>query len=564
VANTSYVSLTRVERIKFLRGLAEQLGTALRAEPFSATPGYAIGASMVAADFVSPEALGRTVAIIHHRLLSDLGLTGDDARHRLANLLEALVTGYVRALRDRTLDEQEAIRRAALVARQQAERALRTSEARFRRAALHDPLTGLPNRALFSDRLVQIFTESTASTRLGVCFIDLDGFKAVNDTLGHHVGDLLLVAVADRLGAVGAGSGRLVARVGGDEFVILIEHTTCADDAITVADEALSTLGQPFIVDGHQLSISASIGVVERRIADTDPSEMIRAASITLHWAKADGKARRTLFDADRNQREVARYTLSAAMPYALERDEFTLDYQPLVDLADGTVRGVEALARWIHPTLGLLGADKFIDLAEDNGLIIRLGSRLMEQACGQAAEWQQTSPHPPFVSVNLAVHQIRHAGLVRDVTAVLDRTGLPPHRLQLEITESAVMGNDDATLHTLHALADLGVRLAIDDFGTGYSNLAYLRELPVHGLKLAGPFVRGLRSPDTANPTDETIVTTLVILAHTLGLTVTAECVETAAQAQRLNAIGCDIGQGWYLGRPTHPSHITPLLARV
>src|SRR6266545_2718525 len=500
LAGTCYVPMTRAERHDFLHSLGTRLAAAVTAEPFSGTPGYELGTGLVVADFATPEALGRTVEVIDDRFLADAGLAGEEPRRRLAQLLGALAAGYSWALRDRTLDEQEAIRFAALVARDQAEQALRASEARFRHAALHDPLTGLPNRAMFAQRLSDIVTGSAGDARLGVCFVDLDAFKAVNDSLGHRVGDQLLVAAAARLGALAGEFGHLVARFGGDEFVILVEETTGAEDAIPVAG--------------------------------TDATDVMRAADITLHWAKADGKARWRVFDPERNAHEVVRYTLAAAMPGALERGEFNLVYQPIVDLVDGTLSGVEALARWSHPELGLLTPDRFIDLAEDRGLIVQLGLRLLEQACQQAARWSRLRPQAPFVSVNLAVRQVRHPGLVADVISVLDRTDLPPDRLQLEITESAIMDNDDETLATLHELAGLGVRLAIDDFGTGYSNLAYLRALPVQGLKLAGPFVQGLRTATAVDPTDEALLTTLVALGHTLGLVVTAEGVETGAQA--------------------------------
>jgi diguanylate cyclase len=233
----------------------------------------------------------------------------------MTNLLETLIAGYSRAMRDRTLDEQEEIRCAALVARGQAQQALRASEARFRYAAMHDPLTGLPNRAMFADRLDQIYTHPQPGVRLGVCFVDLDGFKAVNDSLGHHVGDHMLVAVSERLGGIAAESGHLIARLGGDEFVILIERTTCSDDVVKVADQALNALSEPIHVGGHRLSVSASVGIVERPVAGTDPADLMRAADITLYWAKANGKARWALFDPKRNAHDVARYKLSAAFP---------------------------------------------------------------------------------------------------------------------------------------------------------------------------------------------------------------------------------------------------------
>ncbi|OLB66562.1 MAG: GGDEF-domain containing protein [Actinobacteria bacterium 13_2_20CM_2_72_6] len=562
VAGTSYVPMTRAERHDYLHGLTVRIARALTAEPFTGTPGYEIGTELVTADFAAPEALGRTVEVIGDRFLADLGYAGEEPRRRLAELLGALAAGYSWALRDRTLDEQEAIRFAALVARDQAEEAVRASEARFRHAALHDPLTGLPNRALFADRLAEIFAAPAPGARLAVCFLDLDSFKAVNDSLGHRVGDQLLVAAAGRLAELAGELGHLVARLGGDEFVVLIEDPASTEEAVKVADRVLAVLGEPFRINHHDLPVTASIGIVERAVGGTDPTDLMRAADITLHWAKADGKARWRVFDAERNAREVARYTLAAALPGALDRDEFGLVYQPIVDLAGGTLYGVEALARWAHPTLGVLPPDQFIDLAEDRGLIVQLGLRLLEKACRQAARWGGRTAQPPLVSVNLAVRQVRHPGLVGDIVAVLDRTSLPPGRLQLEITESTIMDNDDETLATLHDLADLGVRLAIDDFGTGYSNLAYLRALPVQGLKLAGPFIQGLRATPVADPTDEAILTTLVSLGHTLGLVVTAEGVETQTQAERLRAVGCDAGQGWHFGRPVPAGHITRSLA--
>jgi diguanylate cyclase len=556
LVGTSYVPMTRAERHDFLGDVAGRLAEAVTAEPFTSSRGYEIGTALVTADFAAPEALGHTVSVIGDRFLSDLGITGDEARHRLSELLGSLAAGYSWALRDRTLDEQETIRVAALLARDHAEHALRESEAQFRYAALHDPLTGLPNRALFAHRLTEIFARGGSGTRLGVCFIDLDAFKAVNDTLGHQVGDRVLVAVAERLSALAGECGYLVARLGGDEFVVLIEGTQGTEDVVKAADRILAVVGADVDIDGRDMPISASIGIVERPVLGSDPTDLMRAADITLHWAKADGKARWRVFDADRNAREVARYTLVAAMPGAVERGEFQLVYQPIVDLATGTPVGMEALARWAHPRLGLLTPDRFIELAEDRGLIVSLGLRLLEMACHEAVRWPDLASPAPSVSVNLAVRQIRHPGLVADVVAILDRTGLPPHRLQLEITESAVMDKDDETLATLHQLANLGVRLAIDDFGTGYSNLVYLRALPVQGLKLAGPFVEGLRTP-TVDPTDEAILTTLVTLGHTLGLVVTAEGVETREQAERLRAVGCDAGQGWHFGRPSPPEYV-------
>jgi EAL domain-containing protein (putative c-di-GMP-specific phosphodiesterase class I) len=242
---------------------------------------------------------------------------------------------------------------------------------------------------------------------------------------------------------------------------------------------------------------------------------------------------------------------LAVALPTALDRQEFAIDYQPLTALRDGAILGYEALIRWHHPTLGTLGPDWFIPLAEQVGIIVPLGRRVMERACHDASQWSRPGASAPFVSVNLAARQIQHPGLLDDVTTSLDAAGLPPHQLQLEITESAMMGTDDVAVAGLRRLAQTGVRIAIDDFGTGYSNLAYLRTLPVTELKLDGSFVQGLRSADRPDPTDEQIVAALVKLGHGLGLTVTAEGVETAIQADRLRLIGCDAGQGWHFGHP-------------
>jgi diguanylate cyclase (GGDEF)-like protein len=562
IVGTSYVPLTDDEIDRLLEQRTERLATALCAEPFSTWPAYEVGADLVANDFAAPEALGRTITVINTSFLATLGLpAGGDLPQRLHHLLGALVTGYTRALRDRTLDEQDAIRRAALSARVQAEVALQASEAQRRHAALHDPLTGLPNRVLFTERLADLFNAPDAGGRLAVCVVNLDGFDVVNDSLGQEAGDQLLVAAAHRFATLARADGHLLARLGADEFGFLLLQTSGPTDGSALADRVLAVLAEPIHVDGHNVILSGSIGIVERPIAETDPTELVRAARMSLHWAKVDGKARWVLFDAERSARDVARYTLSAEMPGALAKDEFSLVYQPLVDLTDGRIRGAEALARWQHPVHGMIEPARFITLAEDTGLIVPLGLHLLELACRQAAAWRRLRPDAPFISVNLAVRQLRHPGLLDDIRTVLEDTGLPAQLLQLEITESAVIGSDDETIGTLHALADLGIRLAIDDFGTGYANLSYLRTLPVHALKLDASFVRSLEPPGQ-DPTGEAILTAMVSLGHTLGLTVTAEGVETALQAQQLATLGCDTGQGWYLGRPAAPDRVTQQLA--
>jgi len=306
---------------------------------------------------------------------------------------------------------------------------------------------------------------------------------------------------------------------------------------------------------------------VERQAAGTTATALMQAADTTLYWAKADGRARWTLFDPERNAHLMARQALVSTLRPAVERGEFTLEYQPLVGLADGRLRGVEALVRWRHPQFGVLAPNRFIALAEEDGSIVPLGRWVLATACRQARAWQLAHPDEPpiFVSVNVAVRQVWDSDLVADVAEVLTRTQLPPGLLQLELTESAVMGSAGRPLEALRALSDMGVRIALDDFGTGYSNLAYLSRLPVSALKLDGSFVRGFQrlagAAQPPSPADEVIVEAMIQLAHRLGLTVTAECVETDDQASRLRRIGCDTGQGWLYSRPVSPDRISELL---
>jgi diguanylate cyclase (GGDEF)-like protein len=430
-------------------------------------------------------------------------------------------------------------------------------QVRLRHQALHDPLTQLPNRTMFFDRLTVLLESASQDpagddARVGICYLDVDGFKVINDTLGHDVGDQLLQTVARRLARSISGERQLVARMGGDEFVVLVEGSGGVEDVVAVAEKALDTVRAPVHVGGHEISISASIGVVEQPLRGTSPGELMKAADTTLYWAKADGRNRFALFDAERHAREVTRYELSASMPAALERGEFFVEYQPLVRLDDGVTTGVEALVRWRHPRFGVLGPDSFIGMAEETGLIVPLGRWVLHEACRQAAEWRRTvGDRAPMMSVNLAVRQMRDRTIVRDVRAILEQTGLPPSGLQLELTESAIMGTGGDPIEALNALAALGPRIAIDDFGTGYSNFAYLRNLPVHSLKLAGSFVAGLRPPERPDPVDQEIVAAVIGLAHTLNLSVTAEGVETAEQATRLKELGCDTAQGWYYASP-------------
>jgi diguanylate cyclase (GGDEF)-like protein/PAS domain S-box-containing protein len=432
---------------------------------------------------------------------------------------------------------------------------------RLRYQALHDPLTGLPNRTLFADRLAEAFDAAAPGTHIGLCYLDLDGFKRINDSLGHEVGDRLLVAIARRLHRRASAHGHLVARMGGDEFVILSEKAE-QDDLVSLAEEVLASLELPVRAGPHGLRVSASIGIVALPVEATGPAEILKAADLTLYRAKAAGRGRWARYDADLSAAQLARYALAEALPTAVQRGEFALLYQPLVELPTGLACGVEALLRWHHPELGTLTPDKFIDLAEESGAIGAIGGWVLREACKQAATWRAECPDRPFyVSVNIAAAQTYDPALVSDVLATLDESGLPPTMLQLELTESAMLAGAGAPLEALETLAAAGIRLAIDDFGTGYSNLAYLRTLPVTALKLDRQFTDGLRGPNAA--VDTHIMVTLIQLAHLLDLAVTAEGVETAEQLERLKELGCDAAQGWYLALPQEADEVVKVLRR-
>ncbi|MGW6460926.1 putative bifunctional diguanylate cyclase/phosphodiesterase [Streptomyces sp. NPDC055078] len=432
---------------------------------------------------------------------------------------------------------------------------------RLRYEATHDALTGLPNRTLFFERLEKALSASDRHSRFGLCYLDLDGFKAINDSLGHATGDRLLVEVADRLQSCATAPGEMVARLGGDEFVALTTGPDSQHEAAELASRILSGLAAPIRVDGREFTVRGSIGIVEGPAGEHTTAEVLRSADITMYRAKSAGGNRYEIADPELDARAITRHGLTTALPAALERGEFFIEYQPLVHMDDGSVHGAEALVRWCHPQHGVLGPDQFIPLAERTGLIVPLGRWVLQEAVRQARFWQErhTDGGPLRINVNVSPTQLHHPGLVTDTVAVLEGSGLEPGALCLEVTESALIGADEGLLKPLRQLAEMGVDIALDDFGTGYSNLANLRRLPVSVLKLDRSFTQGMQQLPV-DPVDLKIVEGIVSLAHSLELAVTVEGVETGVQAARLRELGCDTAQGWYYARPGPPDKLHAL----
>jgi diguanylate cyclase (GGDEF)-like protein/PAS domain S-box-containing protein len=413
------------------------------------------------------------------------------------------------------------------------------AEEQLRHQAFHDPLTGLANRALFTDRV-----EHALVLREGVAvvFLDLDDFKAVNDSLGHLAGDALLQAVALRLtGALRPGD--TIARLGGDEFAVLFEEAGAAVSAADVAERVIAALQEPFNLDGREVFVTASIGIG----VGEDAEELLRSADVAMYRAKASGKAQYVVYAPKMDDDLVGRLELVADLRRACVEDEFVLHYQPIVELESRRVVGVEALVRWQHPTRGLLQPADFVGLAEETGQIVDIGRWVLEQACRQAASWRSQLGCDLSVSVNVSARQIRPSGLVDDVQSALAASGLAPAALTVEITESALVRGREEMTAILESVTGTGVRLALDDFGTGYSSLSLLRDLPVRTVKIDRSFVHTI----DAGPAQRAFVQAIVDLAEALQLTVVAEGIERPIQAAALLRIGCVLGQGFHFARP-------------
>jgi diguanylate cyclase (GGDEF)-like protein len=443
-------------------------------------------------------------------------------------------------------------------ARDVSERA-RAAEA-LRRQAMHDALTDLPNRTLFLDRVNHALSRS-ARTGVGIAvlFLDLDNFDSVNRAFGRHGGDEVLVAVAGLLEAA-VRSGDTVAALGGDEFVVCCEAVVDEGEAKALADRLVSAISIPFGADGRQVQVTASIGIaLSGRDGSETADSLLRDADAAMYQAKQRGRNRSEVFDPALRAKAAARSDAAAALRLGLERDEITVHYQPVVSLADGAVVGVEALARWSHDGTVVM-PNEFIPVAEEAGLILPLGARVLTKACAEMARWNAANPHQQLtVAVNLSIHQLG-VGVADVVERALHESGLDPARLCLEITESALAEDAEVVGVSLRALKQLGVGLSVDDFGTGYSSLLYLRSYPIDTLKIDRSFVAGMDGSDN----DAAIVEGVIRLAHALGLEAVAEGVETAEQRARLQALGCEFGQGYLWARPVPLDELADWLDNV
>jgi diguanylate cyclase (GGDEF)-like protein/excisionase family DNA binding protein len=432
-----------------------------------------------------------------------------------------------------------------------------------KRVALYDPITGLPNRELLVDRMGHSlsWTRSGDNDPIALILLDLDRFKVVNESVGHAIGDRLLVEVARRLSGC-VRPGDTVARFGGDEFAIVVDGMVGPDDARRAAERISSELKAPFRLAGREWFISASMGIAVGNPGEATPDDILREAEVALYRSKRDPSLRYALFEPSMSDATLERVDLENDLRQALDRDELRLHYQPIVDLATDRVVGLEALVRWDHPRRGLVQPLSFIPLAEETGLILPIGEWVLAMACRQAHEWRTRYPdNPLLMSVNLSARQFSQPDLVDTITRILAETKLPAEALELEITESVLMDESETGIRTLRRLRDLGARLVLDDFGTGYSSLSYLKHLPLDTIKIDRSFVTGLGERDQANLP---IVEAVISLAHGLGIEVVAEGIETVGEASKLRELGCDRGQGYVYSRPIPAQQISRLMAEA
>jgi len=427
--------------------------------------------------------------------------------------------------------------------------------------AFHDALTGLPNRMFFMDQLkhsVQRFKRQQHAP-FAVLFLDFDRFKIINDSLGHMVGDQLLIAIANKLRA-SVRPGDTVARLGGDEFTILLDSLKSPDDAIDLARRLLSNLSEHFKLPDREVFITASIGVALSTNGYEHPEDVLRDADTAMYQAKSLGRARYEIFSPGMRAKAPDLAEIETDLWRALERDELTLDYQPIVSLRTGRIAGFEALLRWLHPSRGMVSPLEFISVAEETGLIIPMGQWVLNQACRQTREWQKRYPQKPplHISVNLSPKQFMQRDLIDQISLALDSGGLSPASLKVEITEGMVMQNVESTMQMLGQLQALGIAISLDDFGTGYSSLSYLHRFPISTLKIDQSFVSSMSN----NQESLEIVRTILGLARNLKMEVIAEGVETLEQAVELTAMNCDYGQGYYFSKALNANNMVRFLS--
>ncbi len=439
--------------------------------------------------------------------------------------------------------------------------ARKVAEEKLQHDALHDDLTCLANRVLFMDRLACSMAdfERTPANQFAVLFFDLDRFKNVNDSLGHPLGDKLLKGIAQRLEHY-LRPGDTVARIGGDEFAILLNRINDVPGAIHVAERIQELLGMTFSIDGHEVFVTASIGIAHSATGYRTPDEIMRDADIAMYRAKAAGKARYEVFDRNMHQSAVALLKLETELRLAVQNNDFAMHYQPIVNLKSGRIVGFEGLVRWMHTERGIVSPNSFIAIAEETGLIVPLGWWVLEESCRQARQWQDRFPIDPplFISVNVSGKLFLKRGIVDRLMGILEATGLPPESLRLEVTENVVLEHVDTALDNLQQLRALGIQLSIDDFGTGYSSLSYLQRFHYDELKIDRSFVSRLGHGSDSRA----IVETILGLASNLGIGVVAEGVETAEQADRLRQMACPHGQGFWFSRPVSAVDAGNLLA--
>lgn len=447
----------------------------------------------------------------------------------------------------------------------------RRAEEQILHAAFYDHLTQLPNRLLFHDRLKNTIEMAARSRRTAaLLFLDLDNFKRINDTLGHRMGDLLLQSAADRLSACLRKTDTIsryktdlvnpsVSRLGGDEFIILLPEIRQCEDTILVAKRIMTAMSRPFSLEGHELFISASLGIAIYPIDGTDVDTLLKNADTAMYHAKSLGKNNFQFYEQRMNSAALEKLTLENHLHRGIERSEFLLYYQPQMEVHSGQIIGFEALIRWNHSERGMIQPNVFIPLAEETGLIVPIGDWVLEEACRQNKAWQDAGIPPFAMAVNISTHQLRHPAFVESVARALHISGLDPMYLTLEITESIMMENIDTNMNTVAELKKMGLQFAIDDFGVGYSSFSYLRQLPIDTIKIDRSFLKEI----TSNPDDAAIVSAIIAMSHGLNLQVIAEGVETEEHRQFLREQGCDMFQGFLLSQPMPAEEVERFLEK-